>query len=580
MHARGNTSSRTTRLERGSFHPCSGYTGLRLSLPRFSLHRSDNTLCRLRIIQASRSYQPPVLVIVSATSIAIAMTDPLRGRLLLALAYSDTGDPQPTIPWEALSDAHYPKGMSVGPGVVRLTLPLGTTKRDKDRIRKQILLAFVKDFPAAEPISVRFPDGRYGDHRFVDIENPNINIHPATLASHAIAHWQVLGKNFDPGFYLGSDLPPEYIVLDVCNVPRSHQDVVAHSLQTTIHKTFPEQNEYPVSVIDVWSCEEEFLAGHWTYANRLRALLKVEHTSSTFAADMWPGWIYWTDLMTLFELDFRNRFDYCRFCRHEAQAPEVRHTTAKCTLTVCMACRNTGHIAKFCPQAQSANTTPNQPTEVQRRAATELSSEERAFPGGMPDFQHDGDTEMAGSDMGDPREGQRARDEEEQRRADGRDGELSDSALMPPPSPPARAPQPIESENPTVSGTVRERPPSGLDDHESHRPRRETTAPREDVRRQATPSATRAAAQSPTPAAKPSSAQAAIRPQPFRPAHPQSLPRGDALDSGRLPRLPHLNAFGKPHIAGQGSLDRWRSPSRASAGSPQSSRSAMSQDRA
>ncbi|CDR99362.1 hypothetical protein [Sporisorium scitamineum] len=153
---------------------------------------------------------------------------------------------------------------------------------------------------------------------------------------------------------------------------------------------------------------------------------------------MWPGWIYWTDLMTLFELDFRNRFDYCRFCRHESQAPEARHTTAKCTSAICMACRRPGHIARLCPSAAASqpgtNPGSNTQAEAPGRNAQALSSEERAFPGGMPSFQNDGDTDMGGSVTDETPMVQRVQDEGEESQAAAQEREMSDSERMPPPT--------------------------------------------------------------------------------------------------------------------------------------------------
>ncbi|KAJ1030250.1 hypothetical protein NDA16_001161 [Ustilago loliicola] len=398
------------------------------------------------------------------------MPNQLRGRLLLSGKSSDTGDPIATLPWAALDEAHYPQGMSVGPGVIRLTLPLRTSKRDKERIRQQILVAFVRDFPYHEPISVRFPDGRYGDHRFVDLENPNIDIQPADLATHAIQNWQVIGKDFEPGFYLGSELPPEYIVLDVCNVPRANYTQVAKELQNVISDSFPEQEQYPVTVLDVWAVEEQFMEGHWTYANRLRTLLKVANGTSTYAADAWPGWIYWTELMTLFELEFRNRFDYCRFCRHERQTLDVRHTTAQCMYTVCSSCHQAGHIARSCPKKKPDNS--NNRKEI---AAT---SEERAFPNGIPEYQGENDMDTGDSEANAEPTAQERESGNQNAASPVQQRELSDAERMPPPLPPSSQNPDPRGENPVVSGTVHARTPSDSEEQESSRARKESAATR------------------------------------------------------------------------------------------------------
>lgn len=272
---------------------------------------------------------------------------------------------QPRLPWETLDAAYLPHGMCVGPGVIRLTLPTGTTHKEKDRIRKDLLVRFVNDFPDREPISIRFPDGRWGDYRYIDLENPNADLPQAQLAQHVIRNWTVLGQKFsDTHFFLGSDLPAHYIVLDVHNVPSAAKNEVAHHLQEAIDATFPHHAAdlaHPAVVIDVWEAQEKITDHVWTFANRLRALLDVQGATATSAAEHWPGWIHWKSHPALFELAYGNRFDYCRLCRQQRQGLGCRHTTAECRYFPCASCHGHGHNIRTCPRNKRAPRSPSHP---------------------------------------------------------------------------------------------------------------------------------------------------------------------------------------------------------------------------
>lgn len=122
-------------------------------------------------------------------------------------------------------------------------------------------------------------------------------------------------------------------MLDILNVPLAACQAVAKELQTMIMSAFLEQDNYPVSIVDVCEVEEQFIPEIWTYANCLHTLLQVNSTSSMFAAETWPGWIYWADLMTLFELKFHNCFNYCHLCCHLQQSLDLYHESGQCEYT-------------------------------------------------------------------------------------------------------------------------------------------------------------------------------------------------------------------------------------------------------
>ncbi|CDW98390.1 hypothetical protein [Sporisorium scitamineum] len=77
--------------------------------------------------------------------------------------------------WSEIANALDAKGAVIGPNVVRFTLPKITTKQ-RPQAKNDLMIAFIRSFPGKRVATVRLPEGKRGDTRYIDVETPIDNV--------------------------------------------------------------------------------------------------------------------------------------------------------------------------------------------------------------------------------------------------------------------------------------------------------------------------------------------------------------------------------------------------------------------
>ncbi|CDU22571.1 uncharacterized protein SPSC_01201 [Sporisorium scitamineum] len=228
------------------------------------------------------------------------------------------------------------------------------------------MIAFIRSFKGKRPATIRLPEGRPGDTRYVDVENPIDNIKASDIVDAAIRDkWKVCNKPLGHAAFIGSQLPALCIPIRFAGIPLHLKSQFITNIPRLIETALASPDKpLHCKARDVWEIEtlpilpddlfsETDTDQHWTFSNDIVVLFEL--TLARFitpldVASEWRGW-YMLNNTFLLTLTYPGRFSFCPLCRHKCQdlAGEFkRHILIDCLKYICNYCGNRGHFEDKC----------------------------------------------------------------------------------------------------------------------------------------------------------------------------------------------------------------------------------------